>query len=178
MYGKHFASMYEGSLYGSGAVVFAVWGYVIACQVPDREHGSVVTLNARKLADTLGEEVADVESAIEFLCRPDERSTTKEDEGRRLVKLGEFEYRVVNGAKYRAIRDEEERRRQSREAQRRLRARGANTLKKRIFPPAGTPAAEAAAQKWAEIEAREPNELPVVPETGVPITGEEVGSIE
>ena len=60
MYGKHFASMYEGSLYGSGAVVFAVWGYVIACQVPDREHGSVVTLNARKLADTLGEEVADV----------------------------------------------------------------------------------------------------------------------
>ena len=178
MYGKHFASMYEGSLYGSGAVVFAVWGYVIACQVPDREHGSVVTLNARKLADTLGEEVGDVESAIEFLCRPDERSTTKEDEGRRLVKLGEFEYRVVNGAKYRAIRDEEERRRQSREAQRRLRARGANTFKKRIFPPAGTPAAEAAAQKWAEIEAREPNELPVVPETGVPITGEEVGGIE
>ena len=71
VYGKHFASMYEGSLYGSGAVVFAVWGYVIACQVPDREHGSVVTLNARKLADTLGEEVADVETAIEFLCRPD-----------------------------------------------------------------------------------------------------------
>ena len=100
--------------------MFAVWGYVIACQVPDREHGAVVTLNARKLADTLGEEVADVESAIEFLCRPDERSTTKGDEGRRLVKLGEFEYRVVNGAKYRAIRDEEERRRQSREAQRRL----------------------------------------------------------
>ena len=102
-----------------------------------------------------------METAIEFLCRPDERSTTKGDEGRRLVKLGEFEYRVVNGAKYRAIRDEEERRRQSREAQRRLRARGANTLKKRIFPPAGTPAAEAAAQKWAEIEAREPNELPL-----------------
>ena len=42
----------------------------------------------------------------------------------------------------RAIRDEEERRRQSREAQRRLRARVANTLKKRIFPPAGTPAAD------------------------------------
>ena len=78
----------------------------------------------------------------------------------------------------RTQRDEEERRRQSREAQRRLRARGANTLKKRIFPPAGTPAAEAAAQKWAEIEAREPNELPVVPETGIPITGEEVGNCE
>ena len=35
-----------------------------------------------------------------------------------------------------------------------------------------------AAQKWAEIEAREPNELPVVPETGIPITGEEVGNCE
>ena len=81
-------------------------------------------------------------------------------------------FRSVSQSRY------EERRRQSREAQRRLRARVANPLKKRIFPPAGTPAAEAAAQKWAEIEAREPNELPVAPETGVPITGEEVGGIE
>ena len=33
-------------------------------------------------------------------------------------------------------------------------------------------------ESFKEIEAREPNELPVVPETGIPITGEEVGGIE
>lgn len=121
MFGKHFASMYEGSLYGAGAVVFAVMGYVIATQRPDREHGSVVTLNSKKLADTLGESVEEIEKAISFLCRPDQESTTKVEEGRRLVKVAEFEYWVVNGAKYRAIRDEDERRRQNRESQRRLR---------------------------------------------------------
>ena len=39
-FGKHFASMYEGSLVGSGPVVFAVMGYVIANQKPDFTLGS------------------------------------------------------------------------------------------------------------------------------------------
>ena len=29
-FGKHFVSMYEGSMFGAGLNVFAVWGYVIA----------------------------------------------------------------------------------------------------------------------------------------------------
>lgn len=124
--------MYEGSLYGSGAVVFAVMGYVIATQMPDRELGSQVTLNPRKLADTLGEEVGDVEKAIEFLCKPDPQSTTKKAEGRRLIKVGEFEYQVVNGAKYRAIRDEEERRAQNREAKRRQREKASGKTQAQV----------------------------------------------
>lgn len=121
MYGKHFASMYEGSLYGAGALVFAVMGYIIATQRPNRELGSVVTLNARKLADTLGEKSDEVDKAIEFLCSPDPKSTTKKADGKRLIRVGEFEYQVVNGAKYRAIRNDEERRASVREAQRRFR---------------------------------------------------------
>ena len=140
MFGKHFASMYEGSLYGSGAVVFAVMGYVIATQRPDWEHGSVVTLNPRKLADTLGEDLGAIEKAIGFLCGPDPHSTTKKEDGRRLVRVGEFEFRVVNGAKYRAIRDEETRRAQNREAQRRLRD-GKTRVK-----PAGPTKSEAASE--------------------------------
>ena len=131
MFGKHFASMYEGSLYGAGAVVFAVWGYVIATQVPDRALGSVVLLNPRKLADTLGESVDGVEAAISRLCSEDSKSTTKKEGGRRLKRVGEFEYHVVNGAKYRAIRNEDERREQNREAKRRER------LKKAGAPAAG-----------------------------------------
>jgi hypothetical protein len=122
MYGKHFASLYEGSMVGAGAVVFAVWGYVIAKQVPDKKVGSQVRLNPKLLAAILGEADKDVQKAIEFLCSPDPQSTTKENNGRRLIKVGEFDYQVVNGAKYRAIRDEETRRDQNRTAQRRHRA--------------------------------------------------------
>lgn len=124
MFGKHFASMYEGSMVGAGAVVFAVMGYVIAKQEPDREVGSQVRLNPVLLATILGEPEKDIVKAIEFLSSPDPSSTTKKQEGRRLVKIGEFDYQVVNGAKYRAIRDEETRREQNREAQRRYRKKG------------------------------------------------------
>lgn len=121
MFGKHFASMYEGSMIGAGAVVFAVWGYVIATQVPDKIVGSQVRLNPRLLAAILGEDEKEVRQAIEYLCAADGASTTKVEAGRRLKRLGEFDFQVVNGAKYRAIRDEEQRREQNREAQRRYR---------------------------------------------------------
>jgi len=117
MYGKHFASMYEGSMIGAGAVVFAVMGYVIAKQVPDRSVGSQVRLNPKLLSTILGENENQIVKAIEYLCSPDDGSTTKAEQGRRLIKIGEFDYQVVNGAKYRAIRDEEARREQNRVAQ-------------------------------------------------------------
>jgi hypothetical protein len=121
MFGKHFASLYEGSMVGAGAVVFAVWGYVIAKQVPDRKVGSQVRLNPKLLGMILGESEKDVGKAIEYLCQPDPASTSKESGGRRLVKLGEFDYQVVTGAKYRWIQNEEVRREQNRLAQERHR---------------------------------------------------------
>lgn len=116
--------MYEGSMIGAGAIVFAVMGYVIAKQQPDKKVGSQVHLNSKLLAPILGETEGDVEKAIEYLCGPDDESTTKKAEGRRLIKIGQFSYQVVNGAKYLAIRDEETRRAQNREAQRRYRMKG------------------------------------------------------
>jgi hypothetical protein len=110
MYGKAFASMYEGSMYGAGAVVFAVWGYVIARQRPSKVYGSIVTLHPGAIGAAIGEKSEDVEGAIEFLCRPDAKSHNKECGGARLVKLDHYEFRVVSGKYYRAIRNEEERR--------------------------------------------------------------------
>lgn len=109
--------MYEGSMVGAGAIVFATMGYVIANQKPDKDVGSQVRLNPILLSAILGESEKDVEEAIQFLCSPDPRSTTKEEEGRRLIKIGEFDYQVVNGPKYMRIRDEEHRREQNRAAQ-------------------------------------------------------------
>lgn len=130
MYGKHFASLYEGSMIGAGAVVFAVWGYVIANQQPDRTVGSQVDLNPKLLAFIIGEPQDQIDSAIKYLCSPDPKSKSKDKDGKRLIKLGEYSYQVVNGAKYRAVRDEETRREQNRQAKRRERIR-------KTLPPDG-----------------------------------------
>ena len=117
MYGKHFHSMYEGSMIGAGAVFYAVWGYVIAKMRPDKEVGAQVELNPKLLAFIIGEDESEIIGAIEKMCRPDPKSRTKDEEGRKLIKLGEFDYKVVNGPKYMAIRNEEERRENNRRRQ-------------------------------------------------------------
>lgn len=117
MYGKHFASMYTGSMVGKGALFFAVWGYVISHFVPDRAHGAWVELNPTILSTILGEPETAIASKIDEMCQPDAKSRTEAEQGRKLVRLGPFAYRVVNGAAYRAIRDEESRREQNRKAQ-------------------------------------------------------------
>lgn len=125
MYGKLFTSLYTGSMIGAGPVVFALMPYVISHAKPDKNMGGYVELNPILLSTIFGAAVEEVEGGIEFLCRPDPHSRTPDEDGRRLVKLGPFDYRVVNYAKYRAIRDEEERREQNRMAQERFRAKAA-----------------------------------------------------
>lgn len=134
MYGKHFASMYEGSMVGAGAVTFAVWGYVIATSKPDRELGMIVDLNPKLLAFILGESEKDIRAAIHKLCSPDPESRTKTEDGRRLIKLGQFEYQVVNGAKYRNIMDTDRRREQVRGAMARYRARRKQKIESNPLP--------------------------------------------
>lgn len=124
MFGKIFESLFTGSMIGAGSPVFAVWSYVIANQKPDKRHGSVVELNPKLLSAVIGDKQAVIEDAIKYLCSPDPDSRTREKDGRRLVKLGQFDYQVVNGEKYRQIRNQEERRAQNRVAQQKHRSKG------------------------------------------------------
>ena len=105
MYGKFFASAFTGSMYGAGPDVFAVWAYVIA-----NTRDSQVELNPVLLASTLGTTQERVQAAIDFLCAPDSRSRSKDAEGRRLLREGEYAYSVPTFAAYRAIRNEDDRR--------------------------------------------------------------------
>jgi hypothetical protein len=116
--------MYTGSMRGKGALMFAVMGYVIANQVPEGGESDrmVVELNMEVVSFLLGEELGEVERTVEALCAEDAKSRSKAAGGRRLVKLGEFLYWVVNGRKYREWNREERRREQNREAKRRERA--------------------------------------------------------
>lgn len=118
MYGKHFSSMYTGSMFGSGAEVFAVWGYVLAHAMSSR-----VELNPMLVAAILGEPVELIEGAIDRLCSPDPRSRCKASEGRRLVKEGEFQYFVPSWEEYNRIRSREELREYNRRYQAASRAK-------------------------------------------------------
>jgi hypothetical protein len=103
---------------GSGPEIFSVWAYVIANAVD----GSV-ELNPRLISICIGISAEKAEEAITFLCGPDPNSRSSEEEGRRLVREGEFQYRVVNHSVYRNMRNEEERRTYNRDKQREHRAK-------------------------------------------------------
>ncbi len=117
MYGKAFESMYEGSMVGSGIHVFAVWNYVIA-----KARRGTIEINPKMLAFVLGGKEQEIIDALKFLCRPDPESRSKKEEGRRLKKEGQFQYRVVNWEYYDKIKSEEERREYNRLKQREYRA--------------------------------------------------------
>lgn len=122
MYGKSFESKFEGSLVGAGFNVWAVWDYIIT-----KTHFGVIELNPKLLAFTLagtrkGAE-DEVLAAIDFLCAPDAESRSKEMEGRRLVREGQFQYRVVNWEHYQAMKKAADRRDYNREAQVKHRAK-------------------------------------------------------
>ena len=123
MYGKVFASMFTGSMYGCGAPAFAVMSYVIANQKPDRETGFQVELNVKDLANRIGESEEVISKAIDFLCAPDAKSRTEGEEGRRLIRLGTFEYQVVNGRHYDDLKRAEDQRAANRARQTKFRSK-------------------------------------------------------
>jgi hypothetical protein len=88
--------------------------YVISNMRPDRDVGFEVDLNVKDLANRIGESEETIQGAIDFLCAPDPLTTTPGEDGRRLVKVGTFAYRVVNGVHYAEIRNEEDRREKNR----------------------------------------------------------------
>jgi hypothetical protein len=121
-YGKAFASMYTGSMVGSGAPVFAVWGYVIA----NKERSGEIDLHPVMVGAILGEPPSTIEAAIEKLCSPDPRSRNTAEDGRRLIQCGPgpYRYRVVSHEFYRELYCEEDRRDAKREWDREHRPSG------------------------------------------------------
>ena len=108
---------------GAGLNVFAVWNYIIA-----NTHFGVIELNPKLLHAILGGELKEVEAALEFLSSPDPDSRSKEEGGKRIVREGQFQYRVVNWAAYQTMKNAEDMRRYNREKQAEYRARERDKL--------------------------------------------------
>lgn len=126
-FGKIFESTYTGSMVGSGPVVFAVWGYIIANTRPP----GVVEINPIILGAMLGATAESVQNALDFLQAEDARSRSKECDGRRLVKIGEFIYSVPTWQRYREARNDDERKEYMRDYMRdyRLKIKETGTVK-------------------------------------------------
>lgn len=139
MYGKLWESMYTGSMRGAGLGPFALMPYVVSNMKPVPVGETIemrLEINPELLAFVLGTKVGVIEKAIEWACAPDPKSRTKLEGGRRLVKIGEFEYRVVNGWAYTQKKAIERRREQLRKAQAKHRSK--KKAAKEVSNPPGT----------------------------------------
>ena len=127
MYGKYFQSTFTGSMFGAGAHVFALWGYVIA-----NTHKGIIELNPVLVAAVIGCKPEDIKTALDYLCNDDPHSRSKNENGRRLIREGQFQYRVVNFADYHGLRSEDERREYNRIRKQVSRARQAEAAKRSV----------------------------------------------
>ena len=149
MYGKHFESMYTGSMFGAGFPLFAVWGYVIS-----HAKDGMVELNPKVLAAVFGESDETIEQVLASLCEPDPDSRTPDEDGRKLVQMGHFAYRVVNHERYRKLRSEDERREYQREWDRKNRPSGYKRAKSYRKPEKVRPNPTNPTHTEAEAEAK------------------------
>ncbi len=119
MYVKLFTSIYQGTLRGNshGLLVFTNL-------LAHADRFGVVDIHPRAIAEEVGITVDQVKAALLELEAPDPESRSPENEGRRIIRVDEHRawgWQIVNYLKYRAIRDEDDRREQNREAQARWR---------------------------------------------------------
>jgi DNA-binding Lrp family transcriptional regulator len=84
---------------GSGADTFAVWTYLLANA--DRE--GCLEINPRIIAASIGMSAESVSAVVDKLQQPDPASRSKKEDGRRITRVGEFLYEIVNYKTYRDI---------------------------------------------------------------------------
>lgn len=115
MYVKLFASLYQGTLRGKPDEIL-----VFTNLLAHADQNGVVDLHWRAISEETGLPQDRVMEAIKNLEAPDPESRSPEMNGSRIVKLDQHRawgWHVVNYAKYRAIRNAEDRREQNRIAQ-------------------------------------------------------------
>lgn len=128
MYAKIFTSMYQGTLRGNshGLLVFTNL-------LAHSDKNGEVDIHPRAISEEVGLTIEQVKAALIELESPDIESRSPEEEGRRIIRLDEHRmwgWLIVNHGKYKAIRDEEDRREQNRKSQEAYRNRSKQTSAK------------------------------------------------
>jgi hypothetical protein len=141
LYAKLFTSIYQGTLRGNshGLLVFTNL-------LAHADSAGIVDIHPKAIADEVGLSEPQVRSALDLLESPDDESRSPEEAGRRIVRVDEHRawgWRIVNHAKYRAIRNEEDRREQNRLAQAKWREKNKPIVSKANGASAGSAHTEA-----------------------------------
>ena len=119
LYAKLFTSIYQGTLRGNSHGLLVFTNLLAHC-----DKDGIADIHPRAIAEEVGLTSEQVRAALDVLESPDDESRSPEEQGRRIIRMDEHRawgWRVVNYAKYRAIRNEDDRREQNREAQARWR---------------------------------------------------------
>lgn len=119
MYAKLFASLYQGTLRGNSHGIL-----VFTNLLAHADRDGYVDKHFRAIADEVGLTTEEVKVAIEMLESPDSESRSSELDGRRITRINDHRawgWHIVNYAKYREIRNDEDRREANRVAQQRWR---------------------------------------------------------
>ena len=111
-------------MFGAGMHVFAVWNYIIA----NSDAKGYAEINPRMIAATLGGTPTEVQSAIDYLSSSDENSRNPDEEGRRIVREGQFMYRIVSYMRYRDVRNAEAKKEYDRNYRREQRAQKKSSM--------------------------------------------------
>lgn len=153
MYGKIFASMYDGSIYGK-------WKAIVTFQqmIALADKDGVVDMTAEALAARTSIPLDIISEGIETLEAPDQVSRTPDEEGRRIVRLDAdrpWGWRITNYQKYREIRTAEERREYHRQYyhKKRKKTQQSSTISTKTQPTQPIVEAE------VEVEAKDQNTL-------------------
>ena len=155
MYGKLFASLYHGTLRGHAHEIL-----VFSNMIAHADKDGYVDKHWRAIAEECGLSVEQVKAACQKLEAPDPESRSAEADGARIIRIDNHRawgWKITNYAKYRAIRSEEDRRIQNREAKRREREKVSNVSHGQPMSAAvshGQPSS-AHAEADAEAEAKE-----------------------
>lgn len=108
MYGKVFESIYDGTLHGHWQAIVTMQQLIVLAN-----QDGVVDITPQSISSRTSIPLDIIEKGLEHLAKPDPHSRTPGDDGRRIVLLDDHRpwgWRLVNHAKYRALRDQEQKR--------------------------------------------------------------------
>jgi hypothetical protein len=108
MYGKVFASMYDGSLYGQWEAIVTMQQMIVLCDA-----GGVVDMTPQAIAARTSIPLEIIEKGLQLLMQPDKYSRTRGCDGRRIELIDDdrpWGWHIVNYDKYKWLATSEEKR--------------------------------------------------------------------
>jgi len=121
MYGKIFASMFKGSLYGQWEAIVTFTAMIV---LADQDGEVDMTPGALSAATSIPLDI--IQRGIAHLESPDAESRTPDEDGRRIVRVSDtrnWGWQITNHAHYRTMRTAEERREYFKQHKRKQRAK-------------------------------------------------------